>query len=151
LSALSYAALLAVPKKPLRDLSFPASLTIPTAVFSRASNKRRDSMITLKSLGRKLEKLEASMQKDARRLSKLIRKVKRAATSETMPRPNKATTPVSSAKQKRELSPEARAKLSALMHERWAAKRAGARAVPVAIVEEATPVSTTDGNAAAGA
>ena len=117
-------------------------------------------MITLKSLGRKLEKLEASMQKDARRLSKLIRKVKRAAASETMPRPNKAgirgktepaTTPVSSAKQKRKLSPEARAKLSALMHERWAAKRAGARAVPVAIVEEATPVSTTDGNAAAGA
>jgi hypothetical protein len=116
-------------------------------------------MITLKSLGRKLAKLEASMQKDARRLSKLIRKVKRAAASETMPRPNKgirgktkpATTPVSSAKQKRKLSPEARAKLSALMHERWAAKRAGARVVPVAIVEEATPVSTSDGNAAAGA
>jgi hypothetical protein len=117
-------------------------------------------MITLKSLGRKLEKLEASMQKDARRLSKLIRKVKRAAASETMPRPNKAgirgktkpaTTPVSSAKQKRKLSPEGRAKLSALMHERWAAKRAGARVVPAAIVEEATPVSTTDGNAAAGA
>jgi hypothetical protein len=38
LSAFSYAALLAVPKKALRDLSFPASLTIPTAVFSRASN-----------------------------------------------------------------------------------------------------------------
>jgi hypothetical protein len=117
-------------------------------------------MITLKSLGRKLEKLEASMQKDARRLSKLVRKVKRAAASETMPRPNKAgirgktkpaTTPVSSAKQKRKLSPEARAKLSALMHERWAAKRTGARVVPVATVEEATPVSTTDGNAAAGA
>ncbi|HJY20847.1 MAG TPA: hypothetical protein VJ278_06610 [Chthoniobacterales bacterium] len=115
-------------------------------------------MITLKSLGRKLEKLEASMQKDARRLSKLIRKVKRAAASETMPRPNKAgirgktkpaTTPVSSAKQKRKLSPEARAKLSALMHERWAAKRG--TVVPVAIVKEATPVSTTDGNAAAGA
>ena len=112
-------------------------------------------MITLKSLGRKLEKLEGSMQKDARRLSKLIRKVKRAAASETMPRPNKAgirgktkptTTPVSSAKQKRKLSPEARAKLSALMHERWAAKRA--RVVPVAIVEKATPISTTDGNAA---
>ena len=115
-------------------------------------------MITVKSLGRKLEKLEGSMQKDARRLSKLIRKVKRAAASETMPRPNKAgirgktkpaTTPVSSAKQKRKLSPEARAKLSALMHERWAAKRA--RVVPVAIVEKATPISTTDGNAAAGA
>ena len=117
-------------------------------------------MITLKSLGRKLEKLEASMQKDARRLSKLIRKVKRAAASGTMPRPNQArirgktepkpaTTPVSSAKQKRRLSPEARAKLSTLMHERWAAKRA--TVVPVAIVEEAVSGSTTDGNAAASA
>jgi hypothetical protein len=115
-------------------------------------------MITLKSLGRKLEKLEASMQKDARRLSKLIRKVKRAAASEMMPRPNKARTkpeikpasvPASSAKRKRKLSPEARAKLSALMHERWAAKRA--TVIPVAIVEEATAVSTTDGNAAASA
>ncbi len=115
-------------------------------------------MITLKSLGRKLEKLEASMQKDARRLSKLIRKVRRAAASETMPPPNKArtrvktkpaATSVPSAKQKRKVSPEARAKLSALMHERWAAKRA--TAVPVAIVEEATSVSTTDGNAAASA
>ena len=115
-------------------------------------------MITLKSLGRKLEKLEASMQKDARRLSKLIRKVKRAAVSETMPRPNKAriggkakgtTTPASSAGQKHNLSPEARAKLSALMRERWAAKRA--TVAPVAIVEEATPVSATDGNAAASA
>ena len=116
-------------------------------------------MITLKSLGRKLEKLEASMQKDARRLSKLIRKVKRAAASETMPRPNKAgirgkTKPLTesgrSAKQKRkQLSPEARAKLSALMRERWVAKRAPV--VPVAVVEEATSVSTTDGNAAASA
>lgn len=115
-------------------------------------------MITLKSLGRKLEKLEASMQKDAKRLSKLIRKVRRAAASETMPQPNKnrirvkpkpTATSVHSAKQKRKLSPEARAKLSALMHERWVAKRA--TVVPVAIVEEATSVSTPDGNAVASA
>jgi hypothetical protein len=111
-------------------------------------------MITLKTLGRKLEKLETSMQKDARRLSKLIRKVKRAAASETMPRPNKArireqkrpvTVPMSSAKQKRKLSPEARAKLSALMQQRWAAKRA--TIVPVAIVEEATPATNGDAEA----
>jgi hypothetical protein len=114
-------------------------------------------MITLKSLGRKLEKLEASMQKDAKRLSKLIRKVKRAAASETMPRTNKAridgktksAARASSAKQKRNLSPEARAKLSALMRERWTAKRA--TVIPVAIVEEATAGSTTDGNTAANA
>jgi len=112
-------------------------------------------MITLKSLGRKLQKLEASMQKDARRLSKLIRKVRRAAASETLPRSNKdrirvkakpTATSLHSSKQKRKLSPEARAKLSALMRERWVAKRA--TVVPVAIVEEATSVSTPDGNAA---
>jgi hypothetical protein len=108
-------------------------------------------MITLKSLSRKLEKLEASMQKDAKRLSKLIRKVKRAAASENMPRSNKPKTKpakksVSSANQKRKLSPEAREKLSALMHERWAAKRA--TVVPVAIVEEAAPGSTRGENAA---
>lgn len=105
-------------------------------------------MITLKTLARKLEKLESSMLKDARRLSKLIRRVKRAAASETMPRSNKramlrktghAVDPVSPGKKKRKLSPEVRAKLSALMQERWAAKRA--TIVPVAIVQEEVPVT----------
>ena len=112
-------------------------------------------MITLKSLGRKLEKLEASMQKDARRLSKLIRKVKRAA-SKTSPRPNKAltrgkaehaTASAPSGRQKRTVSVETRAKLSALMHERWAAKRA--MAVPVVAGEPVT-ISTTNGDAGNG-
>src|SRR5437667_7138414 len=108
-------------------------------------------MITLRSLGRKLEKLEASMQKDARRLSKLIRKVKRTAASETSTTAKKATkgikniqaaVPAASAKQKRKLSPEGRAKLSALMHERWAAKRAAA--VPVA--SSPAPAPASDGH-----
>lgn len=108
-------------------------------------------MITLKSLSRKLEKLEASMQKDTRRLSKLIRRVKRAA-SKTSPRPNKALIvgkaehPAASApsgRQKRKLSAETRAKLSALMHERWAAKRA---TVVPAVVAEPSGVSTSNGN-----
>ena len=112
-------------------------------------------MITLKSLSRKLEKLEASMQKDARRLSKLIRKVKRAA-SKTSPRPNKAlirgkaehtTASVPSRRQKRKLSVETRAKLSALMHERWAAKRA--MEVPVLAAEPGT-ISTPSGDAGNG-
>jgi hypothetical protein len=87
--------------------------------------------MNLKSLARKLSKLEASMQKDAKRLSKLIRKIKRADTSEPSPKARKsakstadATAPSAPAKQKRRISPEARAKLSSLMHERWAAKRA---------------------------
>ena len=111
-------------------------------------------MITLKSLSRKLEKLEASMQKDARRLSKLIRKVKRAA-SKTSPQPNKAlirgkaepAASVPSGRQKRKLSAETRAKLSALMHERWAAKRAVD--VPVVAAEPGT-ISTTNGDAGNG-
>jgi hypothetical protein len=113
-------------------------------------------MITLKSLSRKLEKLETSMQKDARRLSKLIRKVKRAAASQTLPRPNKAlirgkaehtAAPAPSGRQKRKLSAETRAKLSARMHERWAAKRA---AVVPAVVAEPISVSTSNGGAGNG-
>jgi len=112
-------------------------------------------MSTLKSLSRKLEKLEASMQKDARRLSKLIRKVKRAA-SKTSPRPSKAlirgkaehaTASAPSGRQKRKLSVETRAKLSAVTHERWAAKRA--MAVPVVVAEPVT-VSTTNRDAGNG-
>jgi hypothetical protein len=87
--------------------------------------------MNLKSLARKLSKLEASMQKDAKRLSKLIRKIKRADASEPSPKARKsakstadATAPSAPAKQKRRISPEARAKLSSLMHKRWAAKRA---------------------------
>ena len=109
-------------------------------------------MITLKSLSRKLEKLEASMQKDARRLSKLIRKVKRAA-SKTSPRPSKAlirgkaehtASSVPSGRQKRKLSVETRAKLLALMYERWAAKRA--TDAPLVAAEPVT-ISTTNGDA----
>jgi|SRR5437764_12760807 len=94
-------------------------------------------MSTLKSLSRKLEKLEASMQKDARRLSKLIRKVKRAA-SKTSPRPSKAlirgkaehaTASAPSGRQKRKLSVETRVEIVGRDAERWAAKRA--MAVPV--------------------
>ena len=88
-------------------------------------------MINLKNLARKLGKLEASMQKDAKRLSKLIRKIKRADTSAPSAKAKKtaknapaATTASVTAKPKRTISPEGRAKLSALMHERWAAKRA---------------------------
>jgi hypothetical protein len=93
-------------------------------------------MIKLKSLNKKLLRLEASVQKDARKLAKLKRKleaalraesaqakVKPPARVEEASKPAKPAAPV--AKKKRELTPAGRAKLSALMKARWAAKRAG--------------------------
>jgi chromosome segregation ATPase len=109
-------------------------------------------MMNLRSLSRKLEKLESSMQKDAKRLSKLIRKIKRAAASESAPRTRKAAgqketdqAAVSSptGRAKRKLTPEGRARLSAAMRERWAAKRAAA--APAASSSEAAPASMSDG------
>ena len=77
------------------------------------------------------------MQKDARKLAKLRRKVETALREESAPakvisparieeasKPAKPAAPP--AKKKRALTPAGRAKLSALMKARWAAKRAGA-------------------------
>jgi hypothetical protein len=93
-------------------------------------------MIKLKSLNKKLLRLEASVQKDARKLAKLKRKLEAALRAESAqvkvrpparveeaPKPAKPAAPP--AKKKRELTPAGRAKLSALMKARWAAKRAG--------------------------
>ncbi len=115
-------------------------------------------MITLKSLGRKLRKLEASMQKDAKRLSKLIRKIEKAGASEAsrkpriraaVEKPKKTATTAQPAKAKRNLTPEGRAKLSAAMNARWAAKRAAAAVSPqpsdAPVSASATPAS--DGTA----
>ena len=97
-------------------------------------------MIKLKSLNKKLLRLEASLQKDAKKLAKLKRKVEtalRAESAEPAPakvkpaaRVEEASKPAKPAalpakKKKRELTPAGRAKLSALMKARWAAKRAG--------------------------
>jgi len=93
-------------------------------------------MIKLKGLKKKLLRLEASLQKDARKLAKLKRKVETALRVESGPakvRPLaqvndafKSAKPATlSVKKKRELTPAGRAKLSALMKARWAAKRAG--------------------------
>jgi hypothetical protein len=94
-------------------------------------------MIKLKGLRKKLLRLEASMQKDARKLAKLTRKVETALRAESAQarvispaRVEKASKPAKPAappvkKKKRELTPAGRAKLSALMKARWAAKRAG--------------------------
>jgi hypothetical protein len=91
-------------------------------------------MIKLKSLNKKLLKLEASLQKDAKKLAKLKRKVEAALRAESAPatmKPLARTVETSEsaavpAKKKRELTPAGRAKLSALMKARWATKRTGA-------------------------
>jgi hypothetical protein len=94
------------------------------------------SMIKLKSLSKKLLKLEASLQKDAKKLAKLKRKVETALRAESAPakitpapppeETSKSGKPAQPpARRKRELTPAGREKLSALMKARWAAKRAG--------------------------
>jgi hypothetical protein len=93
-------------------------------------------MIKLKGLNKKLLKLEASLQKDAKKLAKLKRKVEtalRAESAQTKSNPparvEGAPKPVKPAalpaKKKRVLTQAGREKLSALMKARWAAKRAG--------------------------
>lgn len=91
-------------------------------------------MTKLKSLNKKLRRLEASLQKDAKKLAKLQRKVEAALRAESVParveapvRAAEAAKPARPpAKKKRALTPAGREKLSAMMKARWAAKRAGA-------------------------
>src|ERR1700730_10808730 len=95
-------------------------------------------MIKLKSLNKKLLRLEASLQKDARRLAKLRRKVETALKAESGPakvespvrveeasKAGGTSTPVAKKKRRSGLTAAGRDKLSALMKARWAAKRAG--------------------------
>jgi len=88
----------------------------------------------LKSLKKKLQRLEADLLKDAKKLAKLQRKVEAALKGEAK-RPkatagvnggSKSIRPAAPMKKKRNLTPEGRAKLAALMKARWDAKRAGA-------------------------
>jgi hypothetical protein len=92
-------------------------------------------MIKLKSINKKLRRLEASLQKDAKKLAKLQRKVEAALSAESAKakvisvarvaeasRPAKPAAPP--AKKKRALTPAGREKLSAMMKARWAAKKA---------------------------
>jgi hypothetical protein len=89
-------------------------------------------MSKLKSLSKKLKRLESSIQKDAKKLAKLQRKVEMALKAETVrartlipitanSKPEQTAAPV---KKKRMLTAEGRAKLAALMKARWEAKRA---------------------------
>ena len=91
-----------------------------------------------KNLNKRIRRLEASIAKDTRKLAKLRRKLAAAASrAEKKPKPRESTpsrrpgpaaaTPKAK-KTKRQLSPEARAKLATMMKQRWAAKRAAASA-----------------------
>jgi hypothetical protein len=91
-------------------------------------------MIKLKSLKKKLLRLEARLQKDARKLSKLQSKVDAALRTQSTQTKSPirirngsepARLALPAAKKKRQLTPAGRAKLSAMMKARWAAKRAG--------------------------
>ena len=94
-------------------------------------------MTKLKSLSKKLRRLEASLQKDAKKLAKLQRKVEAALRVESaaakvtaLVRVEEASKPAKSVappatKKKHRLTPAGREKLSAMMKARWAAKKAG--------------------------
>ena len=89
-----------------------------------------------KNLNKRIRRLEARIAKDTRKLAKLCRKLaedsKRLSEKEKPVEPAAPTKPTSrpaaapKKKKKRQLSPEARAKLASMMKERWAAKRAAA-------------------------
>ena len=98
----------------------------------------------LKNLKKRVQRLEARIAKDAKKLAKLRLKLttaskpkaagtkKKKAKKQKKTVTNKGASPVVAKKKKKRtrLSPEGRAKLRALMNERWAAKRAAAQAGP---------------------
>jgi len=81
-------------------------------------------MTKLKSISKKLRRLEASLQKDAKKLAKLQRKVEAALRAESASGGPAALPAAPPSKKKRALTPAGREKLSAMMKARWAAKRA---------------------------
>jgi hypothetical protein len=92
-------------------------------------------MIKLKNVSRKLRRLEASLQKDAKKLSKLKRKVEAALKADSTkvevksPAPAKKAAETAKAlapKKRGGLTPAGRERLSLAMKARWAAKKAGA-------------------------
>jgi hypothetical protein len=91
----------------------------------------------LKNLNKRIQRLVDRIAKDTKKLVKLRRKQAAASKpsakkrsrprQKVVPNPKKESAPK---KKKRQLSPEARAKLSARMKERWEAKRAASSLSP---------------------
>ena len=107
----------------------------------RISGRRNDSssnMKKAKNLKKRIRRLEARMQKGAKKLARLKRKLEAAETVSAAKSTNKATAPAAKpaavkeprvakkVKRKLNLTPERRAQLAAAMRGRWAAKRAAA-------------------------
>ncbi len=105
------------------------------------SGRRNDSssnMKKAKNLKKRIRRLEARMQKGAKKLARLKQKLeaaetvsaaestKRAAASTVKPAAVKDPRVVKKVKRKLNLTPERRAQLAAAMRARWAAKRAAA-------------------------
>jgi hypothetical protein len=126
------------------DVTLDFSLITLGGTSICAAKEEDRSMIKLKSLRKKLLRLEASIQKDAKKLTKLRRKVETALRAESVQTkvksPARVEEPFGTArisvpvvKRRSGLTPAGRDKLSALMKARWASKRARAasNAAPV--------------------
>lgn len=108
--------------------------------ISGRRNGSSSNMKKAKNLKKRIRRLEARMQKGAKKLARLKRKLEAAQTVSAAKSTNKAAAPaVKSAaakeprvakkvKRKLNLTPERRAQLAAAMKARWAAKRAAAAA-----------------------
>ena len=107
------------------------------------SGRRNDSssnMKKAKNLKKRIRRLEARMQKGAKKLARLKRKLEATGTVPAAKNANKAAAPAvkpaavkdprvaKKVKRKLNLTPERRAQLAAAMRARWAAKRAAAAA-----------------------
>ncbi len=97
--------------------------------------------MNVKTLGKKIRRLVAKIEKDTKKLAKLRLKLNASAkkpkgsakksrpTARGKKRvPKKLKAPAPAAKRKGGLTPEGRARLAAAMNARWAAKRAAAQA-----------------------
>ncbi len=87
-----------------------------------------------KNLSKKIRRLEARLQKGAKKLAKLKQKLEAAATAGAAKQKRKSAVRADKAsaakkvKRKLNLTPERRAELAAAMKARWVAKRAAADA-----------------------
>ena len=103
-------------------------------VASTTGGSNIDPHMKPKNLSKKIRRLEARLQKGAKKLAKLKQKLEAAATAGVAKKKRKSDVQANKAsaakkvKRKLNLTPERRAELSAAMKARWAAKRAAANA-----------------------
>ena len=86
-------------------------------------------MAKVKSLKKKIRRLEARLQKGTKKLARLKQKLEATAAADAA-KTRATSSTVKKGKRKLNLSPERRAQLAAAMKARWAAKRAAAATPP---------------------